>query len=74
MGTETNHEKGLTMNKMYCIIDNHVNNGFIAFCSTLEKAREMCSEYCEDVYDDVPENVENVWIDDYELDTWAWLA
>ncbi len=62
------------MNKMYCIIDNHVNNGFIAFCSTLEKAREMCHEYCADVYDDAPENVENVWIDDYELDTWAWLA
>lgn len=57
------------MNKMYCIIDNHVNNGFIAFCSTLDKAREMCNEYCADVYDDVPENVENVWIDDYELDT-----
>lgn len=60
------------MNKMYCIIDNHVDNGFIAFCSTPEKAREMCHE--QDVYDDTPENVENVWIDDYELDTWAWLA
>ena len=59
---------------MYCVIDNHVNNGFIAFCSTIEKAREMCDEYCWDVYDDTPENVENVWIDDYKLDTWTWLA
>ena len=45
------------MNKMYCIIDNHVDNGFIAFCSTPEKAREMCHEYCADVYDDAPEDV-----------------
>lgn len=57
--------------RMYCIIDNNVDNGFIAFCSTPEKAREMCREYCADNYDSVPEDVENVWIEDYELDTWA---
>ena len=55
---------------MYVIIDSSTDNGFIAFCSTYENADKMCCEYCADVYDDVPENVENVWIDDYRLDTW----
>ena len=59
------------MNKMYYIIDSNADNGFIAFCSTLEKAREMCDEYCADVYDDAQDNVESVWIEDYELDTWT---
>lgn len=59
---------------MYCVVDSHVDNGFIAFCSTIERAREMCDEYCWDAYDDTPENVGNVWIDDYKLDTWTWLA
>lgn len=57
--------------RVYPIIDNNIDNGgYIAFCSTPESAREVCREYCADVYDDVPENVENVWIDDYKLDTW----
>ena len=55
---------------VYVIIDANTDNGYIAFCSTHESAREMCHEYCADIYDDVPENVENVWIDDYTLDTW----
>lgn len=55
---------------VYVIIDANTDNGYIAFCSTPENAREMCREYCADIYDDVPENVENVWIDDYTLDTW----
>lgn len=59
------------MNKMYYIIDSNTDNGFVAFCSTPEKAREMAREYCEDVYDMKPENVESVWIEDYQLDTWA---
>lgn len=59
------------MSKMYYIIDSNIDNGFIAFCSTPEKAREMCSEYCLYTYDSAPEYVENVWIEDYELDTWT---
>lgn len=59
------------MNKMYYIIDSDVDNGFIAFCSTYEKANKMCCEYCLDKYDSAPEDVENVWIEDYELDTWT---
>lgn len=55
---------------IYVIIDSSTDNGFIAFCSTHESADKMCHEYCADIYDDVPENVENVWIDDYTLDTW----
>lgn len=55
---------------VYVIIDSNADNGYIAFCSTPESAREMCREYCADNYDDAPENVENVWIDDYNLDTW----
>lgn len=31
----------------------------------------MAREYCADNYDSAPEDVENVWIEDYELDTWA---
>lgn len=58
------------MNKMYYIIDSNTES-FIAFCSTPEKAREMCREYCLDIYDSAPEDVENVWIEDYQLDTWA---
>lgn len=56
--------------RVYPIIDDNVD-GYIAFCSTPESAREMCREYCADNYDDVPENVENVWIDDYPLDAWG---
>lgn len=56
---------------VYPIIDSNVDGGYIAFCSTPESAREMCREYCADNYDDVPENVENVWIDDYPLDAWG---
>lgn len=59
------------MSKMYYIIDSNTDNGFIAFCSTLEKAREMAREYCADTYDMEPEDVESVWIEDYQLDTWA---
>lgn len=59
------------MNKMYYIVDSNTDNGFIAFCSTPEKAWEMCSEYCIDVYDSAPEDVGNVWIEDYNLDTWT---
>lgn len=59
------------MNKMYYIVDSNTDNGFIAFCSTPEKAREMCSEYCIDVYDSAPEDVGNVWVEDYNLDTWT---
>lgn len=57
--------------RVYPIIDDNVDGGYIAFCSTPESAREMCREYCADNYDDVPENVENVWIDDYPLDAWG---
>lgn len=60
------------MNKhMYYIIDSTTDNGFVAFCSTIENARDMAREYCADNYDSAPEDVENVWIEDYELDTWA---
>ena len=60
------------MNKqMYYIIDSATDSGFVAFCSTIEKARDMAREYCADNYDSAPEYVENVWIEDYELDTWA---
>ena len=59
------------MNKMYYIIDSNVDNGFIAFCSTYESANKMCCEYCADIYDSKPEYVENVWIEDYTLDTWT---
>lgn len=56
---------------MYYIIDSTTDSGFVAFCSTIEKARDMVREYCADNYDSAPEDVENVWIEDYELDTWA---
>ena len=56
---------------MYYIIDSSTDNGFVAFCSTIDKARDMVHEYCADNYDSAPEDVENVWIEDYELDTWA---
>lgn len=59
------------MNKMYYIIDSNTDNGFIAFCSTHEKASEMCCEYCLDIYDSEPEDVESVFIKEYELDTWT---
>lgn len=59
------------MNKMYYIVDSSVDNGIIAFCSTYESADKMCREYCTDIYDSAPEDVENVWIDDYTLDTWT---
>ena len=57
------------MNKMYYIVDSRVENGIIAFCSTYESAKKMCREYCADIYDSEPENVESVWIEDYTLDT-----
>lgn len=59
------------MNKMYYIVDSRVENGIIAFCSTYENAKKMCREYCADIYDSEPENVEGVWIEDYTLDTWT---
>lgn len=57
--------------RMYYIIDSAIDNGFVAFCSTIEKARDMAREYCLNIYDSAPEDVENVWIEDYELDTWT---
>lgn len=59
------------MNKMYYIVDSNVDNGIVAFCSTYESANKMCCEYCADIYDSKPEDVENVWIEDYTLDTWT---
>lgn len=59
------------MNKVYYIVDSNVDNGIIALCSTYEIADKMCREYCADNYDSKPEDVESVWIEDYELDTWT---
>ena len=52
---------------VYVIIDANTDNGYIAFCSTPESAREMCNEYCAAICEDVPANVANVWMEAYRL-------
>ena len=58
------------MSKVYQVIDSG-NGGLIAICDTYENAYEICKDYCGKFYADArPEEIENVWIEEIELNTW----
>lgn len=62
--TTTNKMHECAMNDyIYIIVDECADESFVAFCTTLDKARELCREYSETVYGKHPYDTDNVWID-----------
>lgn len=49
----------------YCIIDG--TRGIVGICTSQKKANELCAEYCEMEYHNIPELVEDVWIEEQAL-------
>lgn len=58
------------MSNVFCIIDS--SRGIIAICDTIESAYILDAEYCDTEYHDHPENVEDVWIDERNLNTFGY--
>lgn len=50
-------------NYIYIIVDECADERFVGFCSTLDKARDLCREYSETVYGKQLYDTDNVWID-----------
>jgi hypothetical protein len=48
---------------IYIVVDECADKQFVAFCSTLDKARDLCCEYSETVYGKPPYETDEVWID-----------
>lgn len=55
-------------NYIYIIVDECADERFVGFCSTLDKARDLCCEYSETVYGKPPYETDEVWIDYKPLD------
>lgn len=54
------------MSKVFCIIDS--NRGeIVAICDTIEVAYMLNAQYCDTEYHDHPENIENVWVEERNL-------
>lgn len=53
---------------IYIVVDECADESFVAFCTTLDKARELCCEYSETVYGKPPYETDEVWIDYKPLD------
>lgn len=56
------------MSNVYRVIDT--DYGTIAICDSYDNAYKICKDYCEKTYDAMPEEVEEVWIEETELNTW----
>lgn len=69
INTTTNKMHECAMNDyIYVVVDECADEPFVAFCSTLDKARDLCCEYSETVYGKPPYETDEVWIDYKPLD------
>ena len=69
INTTTNKMHECAMNDyIYIVVDECADESFVAFCTTFDKARELCCEYSETVYGKPPYETDEVWIDYKPLD------
>lgn len=67
--TTTDKMHDCAMNhRIYIVVDDDADDPFIAFCSTLDKARDLCCEYSEAVYGKPPYETDEMWIYNRPLD------